>query len=109
VRPIDLARVTLATWTPMVLRVNSGPSPCRLPGTGSGARCRFHGGRSPGRPVTHGRSTKKAKLERGWARLLVGALAQMYGGHLRWFRPRRMSPERVAEVLAQKVKNRPKT
>jgi len=108
VRPIDLARVTLAAIPRCGALARSTGHPCRLPGTGSGGRCRFHGGRSPGRPVTHGRSTKKAKLERDWARLLVGALAQMYGGHLRWFRPRRMSPERVAEVLAQKVKNRPK-
>lgn len=38
-------------------------APCRNPAMSNG-RCRMHGGKSTGRPVTHGRNTKRAISER---------------------------------------------
>ena len=73
--------------------------PCKLPGTGAGGRCRFQGGASTGRPPTHGRTTKKAKLNRDWIRLLLGMIAQTQGGKVRLFKPGRITTERVEEVL----------
>jgi len=37
--------------------------PCRCPAMPNG-RCRLHGGKSTGRPITHGQRTKKAITQR---------------------------------------------
>jgi hypothetical protein len=36
-------------------------------------------------------------------RLLVGVLAAIHGGKQRWFRPGRITPERLEEVLRVKL------
>jgi hypothetical protein len=38
--------------------------PCQSPAIKGKARCRMHGGKSPGRPKTHGRFTKEAIADR---------------------------------------------
>ena len=77
---------------------------CRLPGLGAGGKCRFHGGRSTGRPPIHGRSSRKARLQRDWIRLLLGLIRQNEGGELRFFKPCRLLPERIEQVIDAKVR-----
>ena len=48
-------------------------NPCKNASMPNG-RCRMHGGRSTGRPVTHGQRTKKAKTERQEIRKILRAL-----------------------------------
>jgi hypothetical protein len=51
-------------------RTRSG-NPCRAPAIRGKARCRMHGGKSPGRPVIHGRYTKATiERRRRWRRQL---------------------------------------
>jgi hypothetical protein len=51
-------------------RTRSG-NPCRAPAIHGKARCRMHVGKSPGRPVLHGRYTKAALAKkRAWRRRL---------------------------------------
>jgi len=38
--------------------------PCQAPAIKGKARCRMHGGKSPGRPMIHGRFSKAYKAER---------------------------------------------
>jgi hypothetical protein len=40
-------------------------------------RCRMHGGKSTGRPIIHGRNTKKKKKQYTEARRLLTALKDM--------------------------------
>lgn len=40
-------------------------------------RCRMHGGKSTGRPVTHGGNTKAAKLERIKVREVIRAIQDL--------------------------------
>jgi hypothetical protein len=40
-------------------------------------RCRMHGGKSTGRPIIHGRTTKAAKQERREVRELLRALRDL--------------------------------
>jgi len=103
VKPIDKARQVLAALPRCSARSRQTGEPCKLPGTGAGGRCRFHGGRSTGRPPIHGRATKRAKLERDWARLLLGVIVEIHGGKQRWFKPGRLTPERVQELLWAKL------
>lgn len=48
--------------------------PCKNPAVRGKKRCRMHGGKSTGRPVIHGRYTKKAIEGRKGARLILQAL-----------------------------------
>ena len=48
-------------------------NPCKNASMPNG-RCRMHGGRSTGRPETHGQRTKKAKTERQEIRKILRAL-----------------------------------
>jgi len=105
VKPIELARQALAALPRCGAKSRQTGEPCKLPGTGAGGRCRFHGGRSTGRPPIHGRFTKKAKLERDWARLIVGVTAEVYGGKHRWFKPGRLTAKRLQELLRAKLAN----
>ena len=51
-------------------RARSG-NPCRAPAIRGKARCRMHGGKSPGRPVIHGRYMRATiERRRRWRRLL---------------------------------------
>ena len=46
-------------------------NPCGAPAIRGKARCRMHGGKSPGRPVIHGRYTQAALArKRDWRRRL---------------------------------------
>jgi glucans biosynthesis protein len=46
-------------------------TPCHAPAIRGKARCRMHGGNSPGRPPIHGRYSKVAvERRRGWRRAL---------------------------------------
>ena len=40
-------------------------------------RCRMHGGKSPGRPITHGYYTQAAVSERNGLRNLIGQINQL--------------------------------
>jgi hypothetical protein len=50
--------------------------PCKSPAMENG-RCRMHGGKSTGRPITHGRNTKAAKQQRKEFRALMKALREL--------------------------------
>ena len=70
--------------------------PCKLPGTGNGGRCRFHGGRA-GRKPTHGRYTKAYKMKLEWSTFLLAMVHALEGGKKTHFRFR-ASPERIAHL-----------
>lgn len=97
------ARAVLAALPRCTATSRQTGEPCKLPGTGAGGKCRHHGGASPGRPPTHGRSTQRAQLERDWLRLLIGALAAYQGGRLLFFKPGRLKPERIEQILRHKL------
>lgn len=101
-KPIEKARQVLDQLPRCGAKSRQTRLPCRLPALGAGGRCRFHGGRSTGRPPIHGRNTRKAMLARDWARLLLGVIVAQQGGTLRFFKPGRMTEERVAQVLQLK-------
>lgn len=100
------ARSVLAALPRCGARSHQTGEPCKLPGTGAGGKCRFHGGKSTGRPPTHGRTTKKARLERDWLRLLLGLCAAQEGVPVKAFKPGRLTAERVAELLAANLRRR---
>lgn len=50
--------------------------PCMAPAMKNG-RCRMHGGKSTGRPVIHGRYTKKAKASRREFRELMRKMREI--------------------------------
>lgn len=102
-RPIDKARAALATLPRCTATSRQTGEPCKLPGTGAGVKCRFHGGASTGRPSTNGRKTKQAMLERDWARLLLGVIAKYQGGKTKFFKPGRLTPERIEQLLKAKL------
>lgn len=106
--PIDKARAVLYALPRCGAKSRQTGEPCRLPGTGAGGRCRFHGGASTGRPPTHGGYTKRARLEQDWLRILLGALATLHSGKTKWFKPGRITPERLEEGLRLKLYNRTK-
>ena len=77
---------------------------CKNPGVGGGGKCRFHGGASTGRPVIHGNATKRAKLDRDWARLLLGVLHTLHGGKSsRCIKPGHLTVLRAAELIKAKA------
>jgi hypothetical protein len=100
------ARAVLAALPRCGAKSHQTGAPCRLPGLGAGGKCRFHGGRSTGRPPIHGRSTDKARLEQDWIRLLLGLVKQNEGCRLSFFKPGRLSLERIEQVLDEKVRKR---
>ena len=74
------------------------------PGVGGGGKCRFHGGASTGRPTIHGYATKQAKLDRDWARLLLGVLHTLHGGKSsRCIKPGHLTVLRAAELIKAKA------
>lgn len=104
-KPIDKARIVLAAMARCTALSKQTGEQCKLAGTGKGGKCRFHGGASTGRPQIHGRYTKQSKLTRDWARLLLGCIVAMEGGSLKWFKPGRLSSERIEEII-NKLHNR---
>lgn len=101
--PMQKARAALAALPKCTARSRQTGEPCKLAGTGAGGKCRFHGGASTGRPPTHGRTTKLARLDRDWMRLLLAGVAADQGGKLKWFKPGRLTAERVQQVLKAKT------
>lgn len=53
--------------------------PCKTWAMKNG-RCRMHGGKSPGRPIIHGRNTKEAKEARREFRKMLKALRDLSDG-----------------------------
>ena len=96
------ARAVLAALPRCAAKSRQSGVQCKNPGLGAGGKCRFHGGASTGRPPTHGRTSKKAKLQRDWIRVLLAGVIATQGGKLKWFKPGRLSAERVQEVLNAK-------
>lgn len=105
-KPIDKARAVLAALPRCTATSRQTGEPCKLPGTGAGGKCRFHGGASTGRPPTHGRKTKQTALERDWTQLLLGLIASYQGGKTKFFKPGRLTPERIEHVLKAKLPHR---
>lgn len=100
------ARAALAALPRCSAKSRQTGEPCKLPGTGAGGKCRFHGGASTGRPPTHGRDTQRAQLERDWIRFLLGIVANRERKPLKFFKPGRLTPERIEEILATKLPKR---
>ena len=73
--PMQKARAALAALPKCTATSRQTGEGCKLAGTGAGGKCRVHGGASTGRPPKHGRTTKKAKLQRNWI------LVMLAGGH----------------------------
>ena len=51
-------------------------APCKNASMANG-RCRMHGGKSTGRPVTHGQRTKEAKANRQAAKAVLAQLSKL--------------------------------
>jgi hypothetical protein len=100
--PIYKALIALAAIPRCTAKSRQTGQQCKLAGTGAGGKCRFHGGASTGRPPKHGRTTKKAKLQRDWIRVMLAGVVATQGGKLKWFKPGRLSAARVQEVLNAK-------
>lgn len=100
--PMQKARAALAALPKCTATSRQSGEPCKLAGTGAGGKCRFHGGASTGRPLTHGRTTQRARLERDWIRVMLAVVVATQGGKLKWFKPGRLSAERVIDVLNAK-------
>ncbi len=106
-QPIEKARLVLASLPRCAAISRQTGEPCKNPGLGAGGRCRFHGGASTGRPQRHGNSTKQAKLNRDWARLLIGLVHVINGGKSRGFiKPGHITKPRLDELLKLKTSNR---
>lgn len=101
--PMQKARTVLGALPRCTATSRQTGEPCKLAGTGAGGKCRFHGGASTGRPPTNGRTTKSARLERDWIRVLLAGVTVNQGGKLKWFKPGRLSAERIQEVLNAKI------
>ncbi len=98
------ARATLATLPRCTAKSKQTQHQCKLPGLGAGGKCRFHGGRSTGRPVIHGNETKEAQDLRDYAKLMVRLTLELHGGKSK-FQKFRLSQERVEELLRKRMGN----
>lgn len=99
--PIEKARKALALLPRCAATSRQTGKPCKNPGLGAGGRCRFHGGASSGRPPIHGYSTKQAKLDRDWARLLIGMVHALNGGKSTGFvKPGHLTRNRIFELIS---------
>lgn len=94
------ARAALAALPRCTATSRQTREPCKLPGSGGGGKCRFHGGASTGRSKVNGRRTRKAALERDWIRLMLGCVAITQAGTLEYFRPGRLRPARIKQLLS---------
>lgn len=102
-KPIETARSVLASLPRCTATARQTGEQCRLPGTGAGGKCRFHGGASNGRPPTHALNTKRYQLERDWIRLLLGVVHMQHGGTTKFFKPGRLTEWRIKELLKVKL------
>ena len=74
--PMREARAALALHPRCGAHCRTTGNPCRAPAMANG-RCRMHGGKSIGRPIIHGRTTKAAKRERREVREILRALRDL--------------------------------
>ena len=99
-KSISKAREVLAALPRCTALSRQSGEQCKNPGVGCGGKCRFHGGASTGRPTIHGYATKQAKLDRDWARLLLGVLHTLHGGNSTGFlKPGHLTAERCEVLL----------
>ena len=103
---LEHARTVLAALPRCSARSRQTGEPCKLPGTGAGGKCRFHGGASTGRPPIHGQATQQARLHRDWVRLLLGLLARIENRPVRGFKPGRLTPQRIEQLLKMRLSGR---
>ena len=75
-KPMREARAALAKHPRCGAYCRTTGEACKAPAMANG-RCRMHGGKSTGRPVIHGRSTKAAKEQRAEIRTLLKALREL--------------------------------
>ena len=103
-KSITRAREVLAGLPRCTAIARQTGAQCKNPGVGGGGKCRFHGGASTGRPLIHGQTTKRAKIERDWIRLLVGMVHAVHGGKSAGFlKPGHLTVVRVTELLKAKA------
>jgi hypothetical protein len=74
--PMRKARETLAKHPRCGAHCRTTNAPCKSAAMANG-RCRMHGGKSTGRPVTHGQRTKAAKAHRREAKEILNRLIQL--------------------------------
>ena len=74
--PMHQARKALALLPRCGAKCRSGKS-CQNPSMKNG-RCRMHGGKSTGAPVTHGQRTKVATSQRKVDRALINNLLKLH-------------------------------
>ena len=72
-KPMHEARKALALHPRCGAHCRTTGNPCKNPAMLNG-RCRMHGGKATGRPITHGRNTKAAKQERAKVREMLRRL-----------------------------------
>lgn len=74
--PMREARAALAKHPHCGAHCRTTGEPCKAPAMANG-RCRMHGGKSTGRPLTCGRYTKKAKKQREEISQLLFSMRQL--------------------------------
>jgi hypothetical protein len=75
--PMAKALAALAAIPRCGAFARSSGQPCRQPGTGANGKCRFHGGKSTGRPVTSGKHTKVHEMNIARLRILFHLLGAL--------------------------------
>ncbi len=78
--PMREAREALANHPRCGAHCRTTNAPCKSAAMANG-RCRMHGGKSTGRPVTHGQRTKVAKAKRREAKEILDRLTQLTVEH----------------------------
>lgn len=71
--PMHEARAALVLHPKCGAKCRTTGNQCRNP-TMKNGRCRMHGGKSTGRPIIHGRNTKKKKRQQAEVRELLRTL-----------------------------------
>ena len=71
---MSAARAALAQLTHCGAHSRRTGQPCRNPPCRGSRRCRMHGGKASGAPVTSGKRTLRAQRMQHWLRLLVNVL-----------------------------------
>ncbi len=74
--PMHEAREALANHPKCGAHCRTTGLPCKNAAMVNG-RCRMHGGKSTGRPITHGQRTYKSKLDRKQVKLLISNLCEL--------------------------------
>jgi len=75
-KPMREARAALAMHPRCGAYCRTTGEACKAPAMANG-RCRMHGGKSTGRPIVHGRTTKEARAQRREVRELLKALREL--------------------------------